>query len=227
MLGIVLYIFKRWPLGYLLLFIFSCQNKIDFENTALLKPNPKVESKKIDDAFKKIRQLKDSIQSGDLILRTGRDFTSEVMRGLSQKNKTYSHCGIASWENDTLFVYHSIGGEFNTEQKIRRDRYSFFCNPYENKGFGVFRYPVSQLGVKNILETTRKFYKQEITFDIHFDLQSDDKMYCSEFVAKVIEMASAGSIKIPTTQIKNFDFIAIDNLFENQICRKISEAQFR
>lgn len=227
MSGKVKYNLKRWPLGCLLFFVFSCQTKIEFDNGHLQKSIVNSETKNIDDAFQKIKDAKDSIRSGDLILRTGRDFTSDVMRGLSQKNKTYSHCGIASWENDTLFVYHSIGGEFNPDQKIRRDRYSIFCNPYENKGFGVFRYPVTPQAVKNILTTCKEFHNQEITFDMKFDLQTDDKMYCSEFVGKVIEKATSGSIHIPTTQLNNFNFIAIDNLFEKNICTEINETRFQ
>lgn len=222
-----MYVLKRWPFGCLLFFAFSCQTKMDSFNKHPQKSVVNLEPKNIDDAFRKIKDAKDSIFSGDLILRTGRDFTSDIMRGLSQKNKTYSHCGLASWEHDTLFVYHSIGGEFNPDQKIRRDRLSFFCNPYENRGFGVFRYPVREREVKDILITAREFYKKEISFDNSFNLQSDDKMYCSEFVAKVIEQATSGSIHIPTTQLNNFSFIAIDNLFENKICITISEARFR
>ena len=87
--------------------------------------------------FTRMRKL---IQNGDLILRTGRDFTSEIMRQLSTKDKTYSHCGIASIEHDSVFVYHSIGGEWNPDQKLRRDPFEIFCNPFENRGFGIFRY---------------------------------------------------------------------------------------
>jgi hypothetical protein len=89
---------------------------------------------KTNNALQQINVAKKSVQSGDLILRTGKDFTSDVMRKLSQQDRTYSHCGIASWENDTLFVYHALGGDFNPDQKIRRDPFYLFCNPFENRG---------------------------------------------------------------------------------------------
>ena len=90
-----------------------------------------------------IYQYKKIIKQGDLIVRTGKDFTSEMMRLLSAKDKTYSHCGIASIEHDSLFVYHAIGGEWNPDQKLRRDPFEIFCNPYENRGFGIFRYKLT------------------------------------------------------------------------------------
>src|SRR6478672_11874002 len=80
------------------------------------------------------------IQTGDLITRTGNDFTSEGLRSLNQRNKKYSHCGIASVEHDTVFVYHALGGEWNPDEKLRRDPVELFCNPLENRGFGIFTF---------------------------------------------------------------------------------------
>ena len=93
-------------------------------------------------------------------MRTGRDFTSETMRQLSLKDKTYSHCGIASIEHDSVFVYHSIGGEWNPDQKLRRDPFEIFCNPFENRGFGIFRYKLSPRRKCTLISIVQKFYKR-------------------------------------------------------------------
>ena len=125
---------KRWPLGYLLFFMCSCGAVTEKKS-----PLPKVkiteaEKIKFTRAISTIQKEKQTVLTCDLIRRTGNDFTSDVMRKLSLNNKTYSHSGIASFENDTLFVYHSMGGEWNPDKKIRRDPFELYCNPKENRG---------------------------------------------------------------------------------------------
>ena len=47
-------------------------------------------------AFIQINAMEKTIHSGDLVTRSGNDFTSKSLRLLNQHDKTYSHCGIAS-----------------------------------------------------------------------------------------------------------------------------------
>jgi hypothetical protein len=189
----------------------------------IAKKDSVIEYKNAALAFVKINNAQQSVQSGDLILRTGRDYTSEVMRRLSHRDKTYSHCGIASIENDSVFVYHAIGGEWNPDQKLRRDLFALFCNPYENRGFGIYRYSFNQEQKKEILQNARKFYKAGIMFDMQFNLDTDDRMYCSEFVYKAIKPA----LKLKTTTINHITFVAIDNLFPDTDCNEIKRVRFQ
>ena len=216
-----IHILKRWPMGCLLFCVMSCHNAV---------PHPAKESTaediKTEKAFKIIYDTKSSVQSGDLVLRTGRDFTSDVMRRLSREDPTYSHCGIASWENDTLFVYHSIGGEWNPDQKIRRDTFAFFCNPYENRGFGIYRYDITEMEKEKLVQSIRGFYSEEIIFDIKFDLQTDDKMYCSELIYKAFKRSVNEPVTIKTTTLNNIEFIAIDDLYKNAGGLQIKKVKF-
>lgn len=159
-------------------------------------------------------------------MRTGKDYTSKLMSGLSEKDKTFSHAGIASWENDTLFVYHAIGGEWNPDEKLRRDQFQFFCNPFENRGFGIYRYLISAKQKEKIILLAKKFYGEQITFDMNFDLATDAKMYCTEFVYKTIKRATNDSLKIPTTTVDKINFVAADNLFLNPFCYQIQRVSF-
>lgn len=216
---------KRWLFSGLLLFVFSCKqastkNELTAKQSAILK------EKKINGALLEINKDKGLVLSGDLIMRTGNDFTSTVVRKLSIKDKTYSHCGMANWENDTLFVYHAIGGEWNPDQKIRRDPFYFFCNPYENKGFGIFRYQISNEKKEKIVNKCKQLFADEIMFDMHFNLATDDRMYCTEFIYKIVNEGVADSIKIKTTNINNIKFVATDNLFSNPYCTEIKRVVF-
>jgi hypothetical protein len=166
------------------------------------------------------------VRSADLILRTGKDYTSRLIKNISIHDKTYSHAGIASWENDTLFVYHAIGGEWNPDQKIRRDVFELFCNPYENRGFGIYRYQISNTQQKSIINYIQDFYHSKITFDMQFDLGTDNKMYCTELVYKTIKRATSDSVNLLTTTQNNRTFVAVDNLFMNPFCGEIKRISF-
>jgi len=219
-------ILKRWQLCCLLFFVFGCNSqkeKIKFSNS---KTDSTIENERVNLALHQIYKIRSSVHSADLILRTGKDYTSQLMRNLSLHDKTYSHSGIASWENDTLFVYHALGGEWNPKQKLRRDPFEIFCNPYENRGFGVYRYRINKLQEENIISLSKKLYAMGIIFDMKFDLLTDDKMYCSEFVYKTIKRATSDSINFNTTTLNHINFVAVDNLFINPFCEKIKRISF-
>ena len=158
------------------------------------------------------------VRQGDLILRTGNDFTSESLRQLSFNDKTYSHCGIASFENDTLFVYHALGGEWNPDAKLRRDPIELFCNAFENRGFGIYTYNLSQHALHNLDSIIKSWYSLGYTFDMRFDLSTDKQLYCAEFVCKAIQKSTDNRIIFPISNINSFKFIAIDNLIINNYC---------
>ena len=66
--------------------------------------------------------------------------------------------------------------------------------------------------VKNIILSARDYYMKAIPFDMKFDLETDDKMYCSEFVAKSINKSISPRQVIPKSSINHFSFIGIDDI---------------
>lgn len=169
-----------------------------------------------------IRRL---IRNGDLVTRTGNDFTSESLRSLNRRNKTYSHCGIASIEHDTVFVYHALGGDFNPDQKIRRDPFELFAEPYNNKGTGIFRFHLPDSITSSFAITARQYYLSDITFDMDFDLLTDNKMYCSEFVYK--SLLKAGKLHFNHSHIGDFEFIGVDDLCLHSDCKPIAQIVYK
>lgn len=214
---------KRWPLGCLLFFVCSC-NAVSERESAYSNAQ-KVEMSKaiIASAVLSIDKEKKSVRTGDLIMRTGNDFTSDVMRKLSIHDKTYSHSGIASLENDTLFVYHAMGGEWNPDKKIRRDPFELFCNPHENRGFGIYRYQLDENQLGRFTDAAKKYYREGVTFDMKFDLSTDDKMYCTEYIFKAL----SDILPITTTSINGIAYIAPDNLYQIKECVMIKQIDFQ
>lgn len=163
------------------------------------------------------------LKSGDIIVRTGDDITSYMLCQFNQTDKTYSHCGLVMVENGYPFVYHSIGGEDNPDERLRRDSASFFVTPKHNLGAAVYRYPLSDSQIIHWHRVAKEYYKKRPLFDLKFDLATEDALYCSEFIYKSLSEAIRDSTYIQPVTVLGYRFIGIDNLFLNKhaqiICR--------
>jgi hypothetical protein len=217
---------RRWPFGCLLVFCASCSQEDNYNKLTLTGADSLKINKKKFEAREMIHQARSVIAHGDMIVRTGNDFTSESLRQFSTKDKTYSHCGIASVENDSIFVYHALGGEWNPDQKLRRDPLELFCRPEENRGFGIFNFNFTPQQLANLDSIVHKWHSEGRMFDMQFSLSTDDRLYCAEFVAKAISAATMGSIQFETTQIDAFKFFAVDNLLLNSHCKEKKRYRF-
>ena len=178
-------------------------------------------------AFESILREQENIKTGDLVTRTGADFTSESLRSLCRRDITYSHCGIASWENDSLFIYHAMGGEWNPNEKLCRDSWLQFAEPYSNKGFGHYRFSLPDSSIKKLILTAQQYYAAGLQFDMKFDLASNDKMYCAEFVAKCYETADKNSIHFTHSYIQDFEFIGVDDIFLHPLCKRMQQIVYK
>lgn len=168
-----------------------------------------------------------NIKTGDLVTRTGADFTSESLRNLCRRDKTYSHCGIASWENDSLYIYHAMGGEWNPDEKLRRDTWLQFAEPYTNRGFGHYSFGLPDTATAALLAEVQRLYNSGMSFDMKFDLSTDQKMYCAEFIAKSFERAIPALAPFNRSKIEQFEFIGVDDLFLHPLSKKIAASVYK
>ena len=190
-------------------------------------PAPATELQEQKTALEKYRSIPfdfDSIQSGDLVLRTGTSFFSDELRKFSQREAKYSHCGwIVRDENGKLSVYHAIGGSDNPENYIRKDNLAAFFNPNEISGFAIYRYDLDKNQIAEASAIAEQLYQKRIKFDMKFDLENDDELYCAEFIYKLITEASENKNFISLSQIKGKQYVGIDDLYLNPKCKKIFE----
>jgi Permuted papain-like amidase enzyme, YaeF/YiiX, C92 family len=217
----------RWLSGYLIFFITSCETKNPYRSFVTTKEDSVLQVAIIKRAYLQIAGIKGTIQNGDLVTRTGNDFTSQSLRSLNQRDKTYSHCGIASIEHDSVFVYHALGGDFNPDQKIRRDAIEDFAEPYSNKGIGIFRFVVDDSTKQNFALAAKSFFQVGVMFDMDFDLKTDDRMYCAEFVYKSFMKASGNKLVFNHSHIKLFEFIGVDDIFLHPQCKLLAQLVYK
>lgn len=174
-----------------------------------------------------IDTAKGFIRSGDLVFRAGNDLVSEYFKKLNLEDQTYSHCGIASVENGQVYVYHILGGEFNPGEHILHQTFEQFISPYENDAFGVFRYPLTDAERAKMMETAKLIHDAGVRFDMQFDLATDEKMYCAEFVYKTMLIGTNGRLKPEFTHVPMRTGITTDNLFMNRNCRELARFVYK
>ena len=194
--------------------------------------------------------LKDAhtiIQPGDLVLRTGTDYASEQIKALSRQDPTFSHSGIAFVDNGKVYVCHVETDYQHVHNKVKKELLDSFCNPAKNLGFAVARYTLTPEEKLQLLDYFEEKLRQQVAFDIRFDLATDNELYCSEMVYKGLAHATNKKIMIATDritdrnkfklikryfkltekQIVTRDIIPIDHLYLNPWCTIIKRYPFQ
>jgi hypothetical protein len=227
-------------------FIIACS---DGDKTASVKPPPLPDSV-LNERWKIINVVADSIQEGDLVLRCGNDFTSETLRDFSQQEKLYSHSGIALMNDGIMYIYSNMAGDLNPDEVMRRDNVDSFLTPANNVAAGVYRYNISNEELQKLRSIVEDHYNKKLQFDMNFDLSTDNKMYCAEMIAKSMQQATANRIQIPRSIVtdelrqkyikmalqkkvipspknaEQFEYWALDNLHLNPYCKEIKKVVF-
>ncbi len=161
------------------------------------------------------------LKSGDLIFRKGRGFISNSLVLFSHQDKRYSHSGIISFDHGKPYVLHSIGGEDNISKKLRKESLASFCNPNANHCFGIYRLDLNAQQSRKLDSIANYYYKTGLEFDTDFDLATDNKMYCTEFIYKSLFAVNHDKNYIPLSIVSGKTYVACDNLYLNPHATKI------
>jgi len=156
--------------------------------------------------------------NGDIVLRSGKGFISDMMRNTSRNEKRFSHAGVIINSPLGPQVVHCIASEIKPEGGIVIQPLDEFINPTENNSFAIYRYPIDDISHDQVKKTVLEFIKWKVIFDKHFDLATDNAMYCSEFVYKVLGTATHNTIAIQPTYMEKGTYIGLDDLYLNKNC---------
>jgi hypothetical protein len=225
---------------FIIIIILSACNVVEKEENATLK-KARDPQQRLASWWQKVKEQTPQIKNGDLITRTGADVVSNTLCNFNKRDKTYSHSGLAFVENGEVYVYHTYAGKENPGDKMIREKFDSFCNPYRKNGMGIFRYNLSTKESDSLHVVMKNFYKKKIQFDNRFDLKDDSKMYCAEIIFKALKQSTESRVLLPTTTLLNFKFknaaykhktfkrveyVSIDNLYMNEYCKEIARVKF-
>ena len=129
-------------------------------------------------------------------------------------------------EQDTVFVYHALGGSYNPSQRLMRQPLDSFCNPAENNAIGIYRYPLQEAQREKLQQVVGDYYRAGIRFDMFFNFRSDDKMYCAEFVFKSLNRAVDNALS-SYVRMDTIPFgVTTDDLFLHPSSRLVKRENF-
>lgn len=167
------------------------------------------------------------LKSGDIVLRTGNDLTSYLLTLVNPWDKVYSHCGVVSVEQGYPFVYHAIGGEDNPDQRLRRDSAARWFSPTINLGFAILRFNFQDSTRNALIRIARKLYLERRLFDLSFDLKTEQRLYCTEFVCKALWRATKDSSRPKPYRLLGQTYLAPDVLYRQSNARFICRVQYK
>lgn len=167
------------------------------------------------------------LKTGDLVVRRGDDMTSYMLSQLNTYDKTYSHCGIVTVEDGHPYIYHSIGGEDNPDEKLRKDPAKYWCSPANNMAYAVYRYKYPDSVLLNVVHSIDSFYQQQVMFDMDFNIKTDERLYCSEMIFKALKTVLGDSLGIEPHTRFGRTYIGVDDLYQNEHTKLVCQIRFK
>jgi hypothetical protein len=159
------------------------------------------------------------LQEGDLVLRRGRGIISESLRLFSLEDPAFSHAGILVRRNGAWMVLHALGGEDNPSDKLLAEPLAAFCRSDLNSSIRFVRLDLDACNRRRLVETALRRYALGPSFDSDFDLETDDRLYCTEFIYKAVIEATGDTKYLPLTRLSGREYVACDNLYRNRHAR--------
>lgn len=161
------------------------------------------------------------IENGFLICRLGNGYFSNYFRKYGSKEQKYSHIGIVSKENDSIFVYHSEASEFTGVGYVKKESLNSFLK--EIQIFDFFEFNFSDSIKTNILNSVKVYYKKKTPFDLNFNSFNDDELYCTELIATSINNSVIDSFEItPSLFLNGKKLYSLEDIYLNKNVKKIT-----
>jgi hypothetical protein len=194
--------------------------------------------------------LKARSQAGDLVVRLTDDVVSDVIKNMNETDKAFSHAGIVVWQNNRKMVCNITPDESEKgADTIRYEPLDSFVNPKYNLAAGLFRYRFTDTERQVFLAALDSFKRLQPHFDEQYNYATDNKLYCSEMIAKALTKASGGRIvcgqvylsekmvklfkiyykkyNYTEAQIRKVPYVPIDNLYRMPDCTELMRIQLK
>lgn len=123
----------------------------------------------------------DTLESGDIILRKGLGFISDLITKTLNDTVNISHCGLIYKKNNDLYVIHSISGKLSPSNGIQIEKLSSFNENSVKNSTIIVRPKNIEYTQEKIVNNALYLLDSNATFDDHFVL-GGSALYCSELI---------------------------------------------
>ncbi len=130
------------------------------------------------------------LRSGDLVFRAGRGIFSDLFRNIGEYRAAFSHVGIVYYQGGRAYVLHTEASELTGIGHARRDSLKDFIGEENASAYGFYRVEgLNEERRRLVVDKALQYVREQVPFDVSFDLNTDDKLYCSELVYKAFRAA--------------------------------------
>ncbi len=135
-----------------------------------------------------------------IFLRGSDTKLSGFAKRYNASNTKASHVALAIY-TDSLRVYHVNTTDSRRDNLIIETFEDFSYHPQQKHSYlGIWKLQnVSQFAISKIQEKIAYFKGLDVRFDYRFDIESDQKLYCSEFIYKALSYANNEHYQLPLT----------------------------
>jgi len=152
------------------------------------------------------------IKTGDLVTRKGKGLISHVFAKLSDTQQRFSHIGVIWIIDNKPFVLHVMGHTNKNTSHLRLDPLAHFIDKQRASVYGLFSLNIESQELENLPHVFKKTLEKRIQFDDDFDLNTQDAMYCTEFIRYCFNSATNNKDFFQTEFRKDQSYITIGNI---------------
>lgn len=121
-----------------------------------------------------------SLQNGDIILREGFGWVSQMIVRLLNEPIPVSHAGMLFWECGEWQVIHSVSGKISEVDGLRIEPLNVFLGNAQPETVLITR--LKNCDPKKLKLAAIELLSRDVPFDHLFDLNDTSAFYCSEFI---------------------------------------------
>lgn len=142
------------------------------------KPNPRK-------LYKLTKDEKSLLQTGDIVLRKGYGFASNIINDLFPTGYSLSHCAFVYRNGEKISVIHSVSSELSPIDGVQSEDIDKFIRESIDRSVMVVRYKADSLTRQQFGDVAKAYLNKGITFDSKFELSDTTEFYCSELIYRV------------------------------------------
>lgn len=148
--------------------------------------------------FQNIKLKNDAIY---LICRGTKAKTGFIAEKFNIQDRNITHVGIGYIENNTLKIFNVSDMKNLIENSLIIDSLDSFVTQ-DTYYLSIWKCNNSPLDLRKLKKICKKHKASKVKFDFLFNLDDDEKMYCSEFCCKVLMQINRHKYKFSPSVIK-------------------------
>jgi hypothetical protein len=170
-------------IAFIVLFFIALLAGLLLDHSRIIKPKEQSSS-----TYHLTQKEMDLIRDGDIILRHGYGYVSDMI--VRQLNEKYdiSHCAIICKSGKTLFVIHSVSQSLSPYDGVQSQDLEPFIRDSRENSIIIVRYQSKVPGKdgSNISRRAKQYLDEKIPFDNAFNLNDSTGFYCQELPYRCI-----------------------------------------